>query len=141
MAFRFLEKIALADAAFEITGKNVTELFQSGADALIELTANPKTVKPKIKKEIKLENENVEQLFFDFLQELVFLKDAEGVVFHDAKVIVEKNKVYKLKATVTADRADPKKQELHNDVKAVTMHKFKVEQTKKGWKAFVIADI
>ena len=141
MGFRYLEGIAIADVAFEATGKTEQELFQSAADAVIDTMANPQTVKPHITKTIELEHEKLETLLFDFLQEFIYFKDADGIVFHDAKVMLKKNKTYKLSATVTADTVKHKEQELRNDVKAVTMHQFKIEQTKTGWKATVILDI
>ena len=53
MPFKFIEDIAIADVAFEATGKNLDELFKSAAQAVIESMANPKTVKPVISKKIK----------------------------------------------------------------------------------------
>ena len=141
MGFRYLEGVAIADVAFEATGKNEQELFQSAAEAVINTMANPKTIKPHITKTLEFENEKLDSLLFDFLQEFIYLKDAEGIVFHDAKVMLKKGKTYKLSAKITADTVKHKEQELRNDVKAVTMHMFEIKKTKTGWKATVVLDI
>ncbi len=140
MPFRFIEDIAIADVAFEATGKNLTELFTSAAQAVIESMANPKTVKPIIVKEIKKKEKTVEKLLFEFLEEIVYLKDKDAMVFHDIKVKVDEKKM-EITALLTGDTIKPDEQELHQDVKAVTMHYYIVEKKNNKWKANVVLDI
>ena len=140
MPFRFIEDIAIADVALEATGKNLTELFKSAAQAVIESMVNPKTVKPAIEKEIKKKEKAVEKLLFEFLEEIVYLKDAESMVFHDIKVKVNEKKL-EATATLRGDKIKPEKQELHQDVKAVTMHYYLVEKKDNKWKTVVVLDI
>ena len=51
MKYKFLEHTA--DIMFEAYGKTLNELFENSALAIFESTANIKTVKAKIKKEIR----------------------------------------------------------------------------------------
>jgi len=139
MPFKFIEDIAMADVAFEATGKNLNELFESAAKATIESMANPKTVKPKIKKIIKKKAKDIDALLFEFLEEIIFLKDRDAIVFHDVDVKVDEKKMT-VQATITGDKIQPEKQELRQDVKAVTMHYYRVEKDK-HWKANVVLDI
>lgn len=139
MAHRFLENITHADIAFEATGKTLSALFKSAAKAVIETMANPKTVKPVRKFEFIKKEDNVERLLFEFLEEIVYLKDKEAAVFHEITVTVNE-KTLELKAKLTGDTVNPEKQELHQDVKAVTMHNYKVEK-KNGWKTTIVLDI
>lgn len=140
MPFKFVEDIAIADVAFEATGKNLTELFQSAAQAVIESLANPKTVKPEIVKKIKMKNKDVQKLLFNFLEEIVYLKDKDAMVFNKIDVKVDEKKM-EVTAMLTGDNINPDEQELHQDVKAVTMHYWLVEKKKSGWKAVVVLDI
>jgi len=139
MPFKYVEGVAMAEAVFEAEGKDLKELFESCADAFIDTSANPETIKPVIKKEIDIKGDNVESLLFNFLEELVFLKDSEAMVFN--KVIINEISENSLKAALTGDKIKVNEQELRADVKAITMHMFKVEKTNKGWKAIVIMDI
>lgn len=129
----------MAEAAFEAEGKDLKELFESCADAFIDTTANPKTINSNIKKEIKINGKNIEELLYHFLEELVFIKDSEAIVFN--KVEIQEISETELKALLIGDKINLEKQELRADVKAITMHQFKVEKKDQGWKAFVIMDI
>ncbi len=140
MPYKFIEDIAIADVAFEATGKNLTELFQSAAQATIESMANTKTVKAVIVKKIKKKAKTVDKLLFELLEEIVYLKDKDAIVFHDVKVKVDEKKL-EATAELTADKIQPEKQELHQDVKAVTMHYYLVEKKKDTWKTVVVLDI
>ncbi len=142
MAFKFLEEVALADVAFEATGKDLNELFQEAAMAVAETMINTSAVKPKIKHEVELENEKLDLLLFDWLQEQVMLKDSEGLFFSKFKVeITEKNKKFKLKGEMRGEPLDYSRHELRSDVKAVTMHLFEVKKKNKEWFCRVVLDI
>ena len=138
----FLEDVAIADIAYEAYGKNYNELFQNAAEAIFNITVDIKTLKPKIKKDIKLENEKIDDMLYDFLSEIVFLKDAEALIFCRCKVnINEKSKKFHLTSKFEGDKINPKTQKLDNDIKAITMHMFKLEKTKEGYMATIVVDI
>ena len=142
MPYRFLEDVAIADVAFEATGKTLKELFESSALAVTNtMVKDLKSVKQKVSKNIKIESDNVEMLLFNFLQELIFLKDAKLLLFNKFSIRISENKKWKLNATAYGEKLDMKKHELLVDVKAVSLHNFKVERTKNGWKADVILDV
>ena len=141
MPFKFLDKVSIADTAFEATGKSLEEFFVACALATTRTMINPKTLEKKIKKELVLGGEKIDILLYDFLSELVFLKDSERLLFKEFKIKIEKNKKYKLRATCYGDKINPDKQELGTDVKAITMHEFKVEETKAGFKTKITLDL
>jgi SHS2 domain-containing protein len=139
--FKFIEEIATADVAFEAYGSSETELFENSALAVEETMVDTAGINPKITKEIELESEELDKLLFDFLQELVYYKDAEALLFSKFKVNIKRNGKYTLTAEVAGERFDSARLELRNDIKAITWHMFKVEQTKKGWKCLIIVDV
>lgn len=136
--FKYLENVAIADIAFEAYGKNLNEVFENAAYAFFDITCNPETVKAKIKKVIQLKNKDEKDLLYNFLSELIFLKDSKQLIFSKVKVLIKENK---LKATLYGDKINYEKQELRNDVKAVTMHMFKLEKIKNKYKATIVVDI
>jgi len=136
--FKYLEDVAIADICFEAYGKTLNEVFENSAYAFFDMTANPKTIQTKITKEITLKNNDQQNLLYDFLSELIFLKDSEQLIFKNVKVTIKNNQ---LKAILEGDKINPEKQELRNDIKAVTMHLFKLEKTKTGYLARVVVDI
>ena len=136
--------MAIADIAYEAYGKDLNELFENAAFVIFELSANLNTVESKKKLEISLEKDTLENLLYDFLSEILFLKDARYIVFKEIKVSIKKvegQNPYKLNAVLKGDSINPEKQQLENDIKAVTMHMFQIKKEGKGYKATVVLDI
>lgn len=137
--YKFLDHTA--DVLFEAYGKTLNELFTNSALALEETQVDLKDVKQKTKHIIKLKKDSIEMLLFDFLQELIYLKDKDLLLFSKFKVDIKKNKHFGLKAECFGEKINYKKHELKVDVKAVTLHEFYVKKTKDKWEAHVILDI
>jgi len=149
MPYRYLEGLTMADVAFEATGKTLEEMFASAADAMMNTQVKGlKKVEPKLERSFELKAADEERLLHDFLQELIFLKDAERLLFSSYELKITKAKGagskgggFTLSAKPRGEPLDMKKHELLVDVKAVSWHKFSVEKTAKGWKAVVIIDV
>lgn len=142
--FHFLEDIALADCAFEASGATPSELFQAAAQAVIETMANPDMVSPSWSHTVEQEDPDLGTLLFDWLSEIVYLKDAKGVVFAEVTTDVRHDsdrKVWKLRGTVSGEPIDQARHELRADIKAVTKHLYEVKQDGNRWTARVVLDI
>lgn len=137
--YKYLEDVAIADIAFEAYGKNLDELFENSAWALFDMMADVKTVKGNNIKKIKLENDKIDNLLFDFLEEIVLIKDRDYFIFNDVKVKIKEG--YKLEAELKGEEINTEKHSLIDDVKAITMHMFDVKKEKEKWKAVVVVDI
>ncbi|NQV09031.1 archease, partial [Candidatus Woesearchaeota archaeon] len=137
MKYKFLPDIATADIAFEAEAETLEELFTACALALEDSMVDLKGVEEKETKIIELESKDIERLLFDWLGELIFLKDSEDLLFSKFNITIKEDK---LKAECIGEKINKHKHELKNDVKAVTLHRFKVEESKHGWKASVILD-
>lgn len=140
--YKILEDVAIADIAIEAYGKNLEELFENSALAIFEESANLKNVKEKEKKSIKINAPNIEDLLYDFLSEILFLKDTYSIIFKKSKIkIQKKGKKYHLNAELYGEKIDRERHELGNDIKAITLHMFKIEKTKKGYKGMIVVDV
>ncbi len=135
-----LEGVVMADAAFEATGKDLDELFEQSALAVESVMVDLKSVKKKSTTAISLEKDTLENLLYEFLSELVYLKDAEQLLFSKVSVSVTKNKGWMLNAKLEGETIN-KKMKLGTDIKAITLHKFSVTESKKRWKAIVVVDV
>lgn len=138
--FELLDTIT-ADAGFIAYGKTEAMLFENASFALFSLMCDIGNVKAQDKKEFRLKRKNVQDLLFDYLNELIFVKDRDAVLLSKFTINVQKNTTYNLFAQVYGERIDTKRHTLKVDVKAVTKHLFKVEKVKGGYKATVIVDI
>jgi len=144
MPYRFVEGVSMADIAFEAEGKTLEELFISAAQALTNTQVEDlAAIKPKMEMEFTLVAKDEERLLHAFLQELIFLKDAELLLFREYDLRVDATAAgYSLHAKAKGDKIDPEKHGLLVDAKAISWHMFKIEKTPDGgWKAFVIVDV
>ena len=142
--FRFLEDVALADAAFEASGETLAELFSAAARAVIETMANPATVAVRWSQTVELQEGTLETLLFEWLSSIVYFKDAEGVVYHDVSVDVRHegtSKPWRLTGNLRGEPVDYRRHDLHADVKAVTKHLYDVRHDGTRWVARVVLDI
>jgi len=143
MPYEFLEDVATADIAFTAQGKNLEELFIAAADAVMNVMVEAlASIQPRERRTCTLEHDALDMLLFNFLQELAYYKDAENLLLRVQQVqIREQDAHYALHATAMGEQLDPQRHQMRVDVKAVTLHRFRVEQTEQGWEAFVILDI
>jgi SHS2 domain-containing protein len=140
--YKVLEKVAISDAAFEARGDTLSDLFGACAYALMDTLVKTTTVGNSYKHTIQLQNKDIEKLLYDLLEELIYLKDKDAVVFSACDVIVKEDKnIYNLDATLKGEKINLKKHKLGQDVKAITMHMFKVEKKGKGYLATFVLDI
>lgn len=142
--FRFLEDVALADAAFEASGATPSELCAAASRALIETLADPDTVGSTWRRTVEREASSLADLLFDWLSDIVYYKDAAGVVFHEAEVAVEEEREgsrWRLRAVLVGEPIDPARHALRADVKAVTKHLYEVRGAGEEWAARVVLDI
>jgi SHS2 domain-containing protein len=141
--YRFRADIAIADAAFDAWGATIEELFLAAADATVHTMADhPEAIERRKSRSIRLEEERADLLLFRFLGELVYHKDAEGLLLRVASVRVRSHgDALFLEAEARGETLDPLRHGLRADVKAVTLHRLRVERTALGWEATVVLDI
>ncbi len=141
-SFRFLDDIAVADIAFEAEGDTVDELFRAATQALIDTLADSKTVGTSWEKTIEKSEPELGDLLFEWLSEIVYWKDAAGVVFHEAPLTVTHGDGgWNLSATLRGAPVDQQAQALRNDVKGITKHLYRVAQEGPRWTARVVVDV
>jgi SHS2 domain-containing protein len=138
--YKFLPDVALADIAFEVSAATPAGLFEDSAKALTDVMVDRKTLVPKIKREIELRSDTPDTLLYDFLTELIIIKDVESLLFRDYRVSLGPNQ-RSLKCRMKGALINRQKHALRNDVKAVTMHMFGIRRAAKKWVATIVLDI
>ncbi len=140
MNYHYLEHTA--DVLFEAYGKDLNELFRNTGLATEEVMVELKTLTSKSEHKITLEEKTVDDLLYHFLEELIFLKDTELLLFKEFEMnITEKKNSFKLYALCKGEKINRSKHKLGRDVKAVTLHEFEVKKENSHWKAKVLLDI
>jgi len=140
--FRFLEEIALADIGFEAEGESVEDVFRGATQALLESMANPVTVSGGWERSIELTDMDLSSLLFEWMTEMVYWKDAAGVVYREAPLTLKREgDGWLLRARLIGAPVNQRTQELHADVKGVTKHLYELKQTGDRWKVRVVLDV
>ncbi|MBU0470326.1 MAG: archease [Nanoarchaeota archaeon] len=137
---KFIEHTA--DILFQAEAPSLKELFEQCGLALEESQLELSNVSQKEEKLITGKHKDIDRLLFDFLDDLLFYKDSEQLIFSGFNVIITKKEgEYHLKCKALGEKINRKKHEEKVDVKAITMHLFEVKKIKDGWKAQVLIDI
>ncbi|MGP8124681.1 MAG: archease [Nitrososphaerales archaeon] len=140
MPFRYLPDIALADIAFEAESDSVNGLFESSALALSDVMVDPGTLGTGTTRKVRISSDNLDTLLYDFLTEIIVVKDVDSLLFREIQVEVAPDHK-SLEATMEGEPINRERHTLRNDVKAVTMHLFGVRRESERWRATVVLDI
>ena len=135
-----------ADLGLRIRASDLNTLFIEAAQGLFStIVEDPATVQPLNKVDIMLPGDDVEYLLFDWLRTLLYHFDAEHLLLSKFTVqVVGEGRagLSGLTGTAWGEVLDRDRHVLGNEVKAITYHGLKVEQTPDGnWLAEVIVDI
>jgi SHS2 domain-containing protein len=104
--------------------------------------ANPSTVSAGWERVCERSDADPAALLFEWLSEVVYWKDAAGVVFREAPLALKQaDGVWQLRARLIGAPVNHQTQELHADVKGVTKHLYELKQTDDGWHVRVVLDV
>jgi SHS2 domain-containing protein len=129
MAYKFLEHTA--DVKILVEEENLEKAFSSSAYALREVMLDFEKIKIKSVKSklISVDGKDLNDLLYNFLEEFIYLFDAEGFILseiEDIEIIAEDN--YSLTAKIMGDKASAYK--FINKVKAITFYDMFIKEEK-----------
>jgi len=128
-----------ADLGLRIRAPDLDTLFADAARALFAaIVEDLGTVQPLQHIEVRLSADDCEYLLFDWLKELLYHWDIKHLVCGRFEVHVGPEG---LAGSAWGEHLDPARHRLEHEVKAITYHGLRVEQTEDGWLAEVIVDI
>jgi SHS2 domain-containing protein len=146
MPYRFLDDAPPADVGFVASGPTLGECFRAATDATAAaMVANVDALERRERRAAHVENESLELALVKLLDEIVYYKDAEGLLLRAREVSVrqsgERSGKWIVEAALEGEPIDPERHELTGDVKAVTVHRLAVRHTDAGWEATVVLDV
>jgi len=143
MSYRFLDNVATADVAFEARGATLHELFLSAWEAALRtMIENPESINAKCTRHISIAENRLDFLLHDFLQKLLFFKDANYELHRVKKIhLTNEQDGYKIRAQLVGEPIDSMRHRMRVDVKAVTFHRLAVVECTSGWRATVVLDV
>jgi SHS2 domain-containing protein len=128
-----------ADLGLRVRAPDLATLFIDAARGLFSMIVRePGTIRPADAVSIELNAPSLDLLLFDWLSELIYLYETRHLLLGEFDVRLSENH---LSATGRGEPLDRQRHELEHEVKAITYHALKLEQTSNGWLAEVIVDI
>jgi len=128
-----------ADVGIIAYGTEIKQVFGNAALALFSLITELEDVGEELKYDVEVASEDRESLLVEWLNELIYLFDAEHVLLK--KFDVQSLSNARLKAACYGEKFDPSRHKIKTGVKAATYHMLRIDKYNKGYKAQVIFDI
>lgn len=125
-----------ADIGLKAYGEGVDTIFANAAWGMFDLMTDVSAVAPRGEVTVRVTSSDLEGLLVDWLTELLYVHETEGVYLSDFTVAIRD---LALEATVRGEAIDPERHPAELVVKAVTYHMIEVKP-KEGY-AVVIFDI
>jgi SHS2 domain-containing protein len=141
--FEFVEDGATSDTSFRAWGDSLEEAFAAAVDATTgAMVEDVESVRPIEDRRVAVRADSLDLALRRLLGEVVFLKDAEGLLVRATEVAIDQAGArVRAVATLRGERIDPSRHALGSDVKAVTLHGLAVIENDDGWEATVTLDI
>jgi len=128
-----------ADVAVRVRAGDLAELFELGARGLYRVVGTLVGRDEQRDYQIKLTASSVEDLFHDWLAEILYYFDVRQVVFDMFRFNVLNEQA--LEARLTGRTLDVGRSHIHTEVKAVTYHDLRIERRKDELVVTVVFDV
>lgn len=140
MGYRFLNHTA--DVAFELEAPTRDDLFAEALAAFTDTLTELETVEERVTRRFELRSPLLDLLLVDWLTELLYAFETEGLLFQSADVrVTGEDGAFQLIAEARGEAEDPERHHGKVLVKAVTYHGLEVVEEGDGWRARVVFDI
>jgi SHS2 domain-containing protein len=124
-----------ADRAFRIRGRNLPELLENAAQAMVALDGEPPAVECFTRRVIEVEGSDRETLLVNWLNEILYLEQTRNE-FYDHFLLSDVTKNH-LRAQLYGRQLDHSVTSL----KAVTFHNLEVKESSEGLEATIVVDV
>ena len=128
-----------ADIGVEGRGRTAAEAFEAAAMALTAVITDPALVRPRERVEIRCQAPDLELLFVDWLNALVYEMSTRRMLFSRFEVALEENR---LQAVAWGEPIDPERHRPAVEIKGATYTELGVERQGDGeWVARCVVDV
>jgi len=139
----FMKRYKLLDHTADIgiiaSGEDVSEAFGNAAYAMFDILTDVDKIRETGSFEVQVSAENIEELLVVWLNELLYQYEVERFICR--RFAIDDIDETSLRALVFGEKIDPARHEIRTEIKSVTYHQFRIEETDDGWEAQVIFDV
>lgn len=133
----FAEVSHTADVKIRATAPTLEILFSEAFSALMQVLFGPDR-KGGTKREITLDAEDHESLLRDFLSEVLFIAEVDGLVFSGAVIRIEG---YHLVAVLDGEPFDRRRHALGTEVKGISYSGLAITHDANGYMLDIVFDV
>ncbi|RJS89770.1 archease [Candidatus Bathyarchaeota archaeon] len=138
--FEYLEDEAIADLAVRSYGTSLEEAFENMALAMFNAMTPLEKIKPRVEREFEVSGRDLGELLYNFLEEFLFMKDVENLLFSKVEVKFNEDRT-KLRARCRGEPFDLERHEARTEIKAITYHLMEIKKEGNLWSLRVVFDI
>lgn len=126
MTYKYLEH--MTDAFIEVVGKTLEEAFETAGVAVVDTILDIKSIEKKEKRKIEIKSQDLNNLLYSWLEEIIILTITEGFAGSGFQVHITKSEQYVLVATITGEGLDIEKHHFKVEIKAPTFHLMEIRE-------------
>lgn len=128
MAYRDLEH--MTDAFIEVTGNTLEEAFENAGISVVDTMIDINSVEEKAHKKIEIIAKDLNNLLYNWLEEVIILTITDGFAAKRFSVKLTKNEEYSLVANINGEEIDFKKHHFKLEIKSPTFHLMEIKLEK-----------
>jgi SHS2 domain-containing protein len=128
-----------ADVGIIAYGADIKQLFSNAALALFSLITDTESIVERSRRYVEVISEDSDSLLVEWLNELIYLYDAEHILF--SRFDIDNLNNNQLKAACYGENFDPLRHKLKLGVKAATYHMLNINKDSHGYEAQIIFDV
>jgi len=141
MKWKVIDNQNIADIIVEVHGKSEEELFSNILGVFTDIITKVNKVKEEKEIAFRLTGKNLSDLILNFINKLIYLKDTFLMIFKNGKFkMTFTEEGYSLYCILSGQKI-PNTLPIKIDIKALTLHKFKVQKIRNKYKATLVFDI
>ncbi|MHB8602668.1 MAG: archease [Nitrosotalea sp.] len=128
MAYRDLDH--MTDAFIEVTGNTIDEAFENAGISVVDTIVDIKSVENKEAREIEIHANDLKNLLYSWLEEVIILTITDGFAVKTFNVKIAKNGTYHLLAKVNGEEINFVKHHFKMEIKSPTYHLMEIKDEK-----------
>jgi SHS2 domain-containing protein len=128
-----------ADIAARIYGKDLPELFENAAFAMMDMMADLEGLSATEKVEVQAGGDSAEELLISWLNEVLYISSTGHILFTEFNI--KSFGENELKAEAKGEKVKEGPERIKNEIKAATYHDLEIKKTENGYEITVVFDI
>ncbi|MFH2036534.1 MAG: archease [Candidatus Zixiibacteriota bacterium] len=141
MPFKITDKYCPGDVGLTVSANSLENLFIDSGLGLMNIMTDLEIVRKTKQININVKEDSLEDLYYAFLSELIYIKDADNFLFSGIELKIDCPEEFHLNATIFGENIERDRHTLKTDIKAVTYYRFRIEEVEDRWESEVIFDL